>query len=66
MNVDDVHKLKFDRRLQGRRDWLKPGEIESHLEGLPDAADKIQEPSEDEVDEAAPAADPGEAPVPGV
>lgn len=64
MNVDDVQKLKFDRRMERRRGWLAPGELEAHLETLPDTEDKIHEPTEEELAEAAGAAD-GEAPETG-
>lgn len=53
MNVDDVQKLKFDRRMERRRGWLAPGELEAHLETLTDAEDKIHEPTEAELAEAA-------------
>ena len=58
MNVDDVQKLKFDRRMERRRDWLKPGEMEAHLEALSDAKDKIYEPTEEETAEASAEATP--------
>jgi len=52
MNVDDVHKLKFDRRMERRRGWLAPGELEAHLESLADAEAKVHEPTEEELAEA--------------
>jgi len=53
MNLDDMDKLKFDRRMEHRRGWLEPGEHEAHLEGLQDATDKIHDGSEDPAPEAA-------------
>ncbi len=53
MNLDDQDKLKFDRRLEQRRGWLEPGEMEAHLEALPDVAEKIHDGSEEEAPEAA-------------
>ncbi|MDH4017094.1 MAG: hypothetical protein OEV20_07140 [Actinomycetota bacterium] len=59
MNLDDMEKLKFDRRLEQRRGWLEPGEREAHLESLSDASDKIHDGSEPEAPAApAPAASP--------
>lgn len=49
MNVDDVKKLKFDRRMERRRGWLAPGEMEAHLESLTDASAKVHEPTEEEI-----------------
>jgi len=51
MNVDDVQKLKFDRRLERRRGWLAPGELEAHLESLTDASAKVHQPTEEEIAE---------------
>ena len=68
MNTDDVAQLKYDRRLERRRGWLAPGEIESHLESLPDSADKVYDPAEDEAAAATdqPSAEaPADAPAPG-
>jgi hypothetical protein len=63
MNVDDVRKLKFDRRMERRRGWLEPGELEAHLETLPDAEGKIHEHTEEEIAELSGAND-GEAAAP--
>jgi hypothetical protein len=57
MNVDDVQKLKFDRRMERRRGWLAPGELEAYLETLPDAEGKIHEPTAEELAEASGAAE---------
>ena len=64
MNLDDVEQLKYDRRLERRRGWLAPGEIESHLESLPDAAHKVYDPAEDEAAAAAEATEPPAAEAP--
>ena len=37
---DAIRNLKLDRRLAGRREWLKGGELEAALAELPDLADK--------------------------
>ncbi len=63
MNLDDQDKLKFDRRLEQRRGWLEPGELEAHLEALPDATDKIHDGSEDEAPQAEAAPSAPEAPA---
>lgn len=42
MDRESLDRLRFDRRLQNRRGWLAPGELERHVETLPDVADKLQ------------------------
>lgn len=66
MNLDDMDKLKFDRRLEHRRGWLEPGEREAHLENLQDATDKIHDGSEEPVPEAAAPASVSTPPAPAI
>jgi len=61
MNLDEIAKLKFDRRLEQRREWLQPGEREAYLESLPDVSSKAQDGSEGE--DAHAAAAPAAAPA---
>ena len=41
MDRESLDRLRFDRRLQGRRGWLGPGELERHVQALPDVTDKL-------------------------
>ena len=41
MDQESVGRLRFDRRLQRRRDWLDDGEYQTHTEALPDVSDKM-------------------------
>ena len=41
MDRESLDRLRFDRRLQNRRGWLAPGELERHADALPDVADKL-------------------------
>lgn len=41
MDRESLDRLRFDRRLQNRRGWLAPGELERHVDTLPDVADKL-------------------------
>jgi hypothetical protein len=41
MDNESTARLKFDRRLATRRDWVEPDELEQELASLPDAADKM-------------------------
>ena len=55
MDRDSVERLRFDRRLQRRREWLAEGEYEAFVESLPDASDKmmrIGDESESTTDQA--------------
>jgi len=60
MNQEAEARLKFDRRLEGRRGWVSEEEIQAELSALPDVANKLQ-PPEDDGDAAASStpADPG-------
>ena len=49
MNNESIAKLRVDRRLHRRRDWIGREELERELDALPDVADKIRPPGEDEV-----------------
>jgi hypothetical protein len=48
MDRESLDRLRFDRRLQNRRGWLAPGEMEHHVEALPDVADKLTKLSGEE------------------
>lgn len=52
MDRDAISKLRLDRRLTSRRDWISPEDLERELEALPDVASKVA-PTEDPVDEPA-------------
>jgi hypothetical protein len=41
MDRDSMERLKLDRRLIGRRNWISPEDLSRALEGLPDASHKI-------------------------
>ena len=55
MNRKATEKLRLDRRLIDRRDWISKAELEKGLEALPDVSDKIAPPEEDEPSQVAPA-----------
>ena len=59
MNNESIAKLRVDRRLHRRRGWIASEELQRELEALPDVADKIRSPGEDEAsaEGAAPEAD---------
>lgn len=40
MNRNAMQKLRLDRRLVSRRDWVSPAELERELEALPDVSHK--------------------------
>lgn len=48
MDRESLDRLRFDRRLQSRRGWLAPGELERHVQTLPDVADKLTKLAGDE------------------
>lgn len=56
MDRDSVNRLRFDRRLQRRRDWVAEGEEQAHLDSLPDVSDKmtrgLDEPDDADGDDA--------------
>lgn len=41
MDRDTMNKLRLDRRLARRRNWIPEQELERELEALPDVSDKI-------------------------
>ena len=41
MDRDSMERLKLDRRLTGRRNWISPEELAGALEALPGALHKI-------------------------
>lgn len=48
MNLEAQRKLKFDRRLIGRRGAATEAELAAELSNLPDAADKAARPQPEE------------------
>ena len=53
MEQGSIAKLKFDNRLSRRKGWLSNEEEKTYLEALPDVADKIATPEDDEPEEVA-------------
>jgi CO dehydrogenase/acetyl-CoA synthase beta subunit len=53
MEQGSIKKLKFDNRLSRRKGWLSNEEEKTYLEALPDVADKIATPEDDESEEVA-------------
>jgi hypothetical protein len=47
MNRKSTKKLRLDRRLTGRINWISPADFEKELNALPDVSDKIAEPKEE-------------------
>jgi hypothetical protein len=41
MDRESVERLRFDRRLLRRREWVAEGEYEAYTEALPDVSDKM-------------------------
>ncbi len=63
MDRESMERLRFDRRLQRRRDGAAHAEYESYVEGLPDLSDKlVRVGDEREASEAAGEGSPGDAP----
>jgi len=56
MDRESVERLRFDRRLQRRRDWVESAQVDAHLETLPDVSDKMTTAAELEAEEAEQAA----------
>lgn len=48
MDRESLDRLRFDRRLQNRRGWLAPGELDRHVQTLPDVSDKLTKLAGDE------------------
>ena len=61
MDRESVERLRFDRRLQRRRDWVESSEVDANLEALPDVSDKMTTAAELEAEEAEQAAAESEA-----
>lgn len=53
MDRESLDRLRFDRRLQKRRGWLAPGELERHVAALPDITDKLTTLADQEAGAAA-------------
>jgi hypothetical protein len=51
MNLEAQRKLKFDRRLHGRRGMAGDAELEAELKRLPDSGDKVWRPDSQEAGE---------------
>ena len=47
MDPAAIQKLHMDRRLQSRRGWIDPDELEKQLAELPDVSDKIDDSERD-------------------
>ncbi len=45
MDDESLKKLRLDKRLAGRQGWITAGDLQSALDALPDASDKIAPPS---------------------
>lgn len=56
MDRETISKLRLDRRLIQRRDWISPDDLERELEALPDVSHKIAPDQEQETSEAVDAA----------
>lgn len=63
MDRESLDRLRFDRRLQHRRGWLAPGELERHVTTLPDVADKLTTLAAAEAEKSAEATDAGATPA---
>lgn len=75
MDRESVERLRFDRRLARRRDWVDENDVQANIDALPDLTDKMTTVAELEAEEAAtaeaaaletpaPAVIEAEAPVP--
>ncbi|MCR9097747.1 MAG: hypothetical protein NXI30_26310 [bacterium] len=53
MDRESVERLRFDRRLSSRRDWVEQTDVDAHLEALPDVTDKMTTAAELEAEEEA-------------
>jgi hypothetical protein len=52
MDDESLKKLRLDKRLIGRRGWISDDQLQSALDELPDASDKIAPPTTSESDES--------------
>ncbi len=53
MDRDTLSKLRLDRRLIRRRDWIAAEDLERELDALPDVSDKIA-PAQESAPESGP------------
>ena len=53
MDRESVERLRFDRRLQGRRDWVGQDAAQANLDALPDVSDNMTTAAELEAEEEA-------------
>ena len=53
MDQESLRKLRFDRRLIGRRGWVSEQQLQKDLEALPDVSDKQMPPEPADGEEAA-------------
>ena len=61
MDRESVERLRFDRRLACRRDWVDASEVEAHFDALEDVSEKMTTAAELEAElEAARNAAPAE------
>jgi len=47
MNPEIMDKLRLDRRLHTRRDWISKEDLEKELAALPDVSEKIDKSDPD-------------------
>jgi hypothetical protein len=52
MDDESMKKLRLDKRLTGRRGWIASKDLQSALDALPDASDKIAPPPSDNSNES--------------
>ena len=65
MDRKSMQKLRMDRRLIGRANWIPKDELERELAALPDASDKVAHREEAGDGASAEASSPGPAPSSG-
>ena len=53
MDRESVERLRFDRRLKGRRDWVDQDAAQANLDALPDVSDNMTTAAELEAEEEA-------------
>ena len=53
MDRESVERLRFDRRLQGRRDWVDQDAAQANFDALPDVSDNMTTAAELEAEEEA-------------
>ena len=57
MDRESVDRLRFDRRLANRRDWVEASDRDAFVESLPDVSGKMTTAAELEAEEEAARAD---------